>query len=71
MFVNAYDGVHSNSRLGDWYTDVDMFRGLKGSFNKEVFESLMAFYPGSFLGSFLKDFILEDGALIMVVEGTR
>ncbi|KAL3782540.1 hypothetical protein HJC23_005214 [Cyclotella cryptica] len=45
MFVAAYAGVWKNSRLGDWYVDVDMGRGLHGHV-RQVFESLMAFYPG-------------------------
>ncbi|KAL7554973.1 hypothetical protein ACHAWF_018547 [Thalassiosira exigua] len=45
MFVTVYSGVHDNSRLGDWYVDVDMNHGLHGHV-RQVFESLMAFYPG-------------------------
>lgn len=45
MFVAAYTGVWKNARLGDWYVDVDMGRGLYGHV-RQVFESLMAFYPG-------------------------
>ena len=45
MFVVAYSGVHDNSRLEEWYVDVDMGVGLMGYIN-QVFESLMAFYPG-------------------------
>ncbi|KAL7499794.1 hypothetical protein ACHAWT_007908 [Skeletonema menzelii] len=45
MFVNVYAGIHDNSRLGEWYPDVDMGSGLKGNV-RQIFESLMAFYPG-------------------------
>lgn len=45
MFIAAYAGVWKNSRIGDWYVDVDMERGLRGQV-KQTFESLMAFYPG-------------------------
>jgi mannosidase alpha-like ER degradation enhancer 2 len=45
MFLNVYSGIHDNSRLGEWYVDVDMGHGLKGNV-RQVFESLMAFYPG-------------------------
>lgn len=45
MFVAVYSGVWKNSRLGDWYVDVDAGRGLHGQV-RQVFESLMAFYPG-------------------------
>lgn len=45
MFRRVYSGVHDNSRLGDWYVDVDLNLGLSGHV-RQVFESLMAFYPG-------------------------
>ncbi|EED96557.1 mannosyl-oligosaccharide alpha-mannosidase, partial [Thalassiosira pseudonana CCMP1335] len=45
MFVAVYSGIWSNSRLGDWYVDVDMNHGLNGNV-RQIFESLMAFYPG-------------------------
>lgn len=45
MFLTVYSGVHDNSRLGEWYVDVDMGHGLNGHV-RQVFESLMAFYPG-------------------------
>jgi len=45
MFLEAYSGVHDNSRIGEWYADVDMGSGLNGHV-RQVFESLMAFYPG-------------------------
>ncbi|KAL7527000.1 hypothetical protein ACHAXR_001750, partial [Thalassiosira sp. AJA248-18] len=47
MFLTAYSGVQENSRLGEWYVyvDVDMGHGLDGNV-RQVFESLMAFYPG-------------------------
>jgi hypothetical protein len=45
--VSAYGGVHNESRLGEWYGDVDLLRGLStGGGARKVFESLMAFYPG-------------------------
>jgi mannosidase alpha-like ER degradation enhancer 2 len=47
QLVSAYGGVHKESRLGEWYADVEMTRG--GSFgggSRRVFEALMAFYPG-------------------------
>jgi mannosidase alpha-like ER degradation enhancer 2 len=47
QMVSAYSGVHNESRLGEWYGDVDLNRGLStGGGAKRVFESLMAFYPG-------------------------
>ena len=47
QMVSAYGGVHNESRLGDWYGDVDLVRGLStGGGAKKVFEALMAFYPG-------------------------
>jgi len=45
MFSRVYSGVHDNSRLGEWYVDVDLNHGLSGHV-RQVFESLMAFYPG-------------------------
>lgn len=45
MFLTSYYGVHNESRLGEWYTDVDMNSGNSGA-SRRVFESLMAFYPG-------------------------
>ena len=45
MFKTVYSGVHDNSRLGEWYVDVDLGYGLSGHV-RQVFESLMAFYPG-------------------------
>jgi mannosidase alpha-like ER degradation enhancer 2 len=45
--VSAYGGVHNESRLGDWYADVDLNRGLSTNGSaRQVFEALMAFYPG-------------------------
>lgn len=47
QLVSAYSGVHSESRLGEWYGDVDMGRGnAAGGGSRRVFEALMAFYPG-------------------------
>jgi hypothetical protein len=49
MLQSAYSGIFHDSRLGEWYLDVDMKIGKrhfpKGHM-KKVFESLMAFYPG-------------------------
>jgi mannosidase alpha-like ER degradation enhancer 2 len=45
MFA-AYGGVHNESRLGEWYADVDMSHGTSKGSSRQVFESLMAFYPG-------------------------
>ena len=45
MFVRAYSGMNDNSRIGNWYVDVDLNHGLNGHV-RQVFESLMAFYPG-------------------------
>ena len=45
MLSSAYSGVFHDSRIGEWYADVDMSSGLSGG-SKKVFESLMAFYPG-------------------------
>lgn len=43
----AYGGVHNESRLGDWYADVDLTRGLStNGVARQIFEALMAFYPG-------------------------
>ena len=46
MFVATYNGVFNDTRLGEWYTDVDMHAGLKSGSSRRTFESLMAFYPG-------------------------
>lgn len=47
QLVSAYGGVHNESRMGDWYADVDLYRGLStGAGGRRVFEALMAFYPG-------------------------
>ena len=46
MFVATYNGVFNDTRLGEWYTDVDMHAGLKAGSSRRTFESLMAFYPG-------------------------
>lgn len=43
--MTVYSGVYENSQLGEWYVDVDMSLGLNGHV-RQVFESLMAFYPG-------------------------
>eukprot|EP00980_Cylindrotheca_fusiformis_P003096 scaffold720_cov114-Cylindrotheca_fusiformis.AAC.4 len=45
--LSSYGGVHNESRLGDWYADVDLNRGLStNGLARQVFEALMAFYPG-------------------------
>ena len=47
QMVSAYGGVHNESRLGEWYGDVDLNRGLSaGGGARNIFEALMAFYPG-------------------------
>ncbi|KAL3922323.1 MAG: hypothetical protein SGILL_002266, partial [Bacillariaceae sp.] len=47
QLVATYEGVHTESRLGEWYADVDMSRGVSfGGGSRRVFEALMAFYPG-------------------------
>lgn len=45
MFLTSYYGVYNESRIGEWYADVDMNNGNSGA-SRRVFESLMAFYPG-------------------------
>jgi len=45
MFRSSYSGVFYDNRLGDWYGDVDMMGGRQSGI-KQVFESLMAFWPG-------------------------
>ena len=45
MFFTSYYGVYNESRIGEWYADVDMNNGSSGA-SRRVFESLMAFYPG-------------------------
>ncbi|KAG7365321.1 glycosyl hydrolase family 47 protein [Nitzschia inconspicua] len=47
QFVSAYSGVYEQSRLGEWYADVDMRAGAASTgMSRRVFEALMAFYPG-------------------------
>jgi len=46
MFVATYNGVFNETRLGEWYSDVDMNSGIKSGHGRRTFESLMAFYPG-------------------------
>jgi Glycosyl hydrolase family 47 len=46
MFKAAYAGVYNESRLGEWYADVDMNHGTSSGQSRRVFESLAAFYPG-------------------------
>ena len=45
--LSAYGGIHNESRMGEWYVDVDVNRGVSsGGGSRKVFEALMAFYPG-------------------------
>ena len=44
--VAAYGGIHNESRVGEWYSDVDMTYGSYSGVHRRVFEALMAFYPG-------------------------
>jgi ER degradation enhancer, mannosidase alpha-like 2 len=46
MFKTAYGGVFNESRLGEWYADVDLNSGVSSGNGRRVFESLAAFYPG-------------------------
>ena len=46
MFKAAYAGVFNESRVGEWYADVDMNFGVSSGQSRAVFESLAAFYPG-------------------------
>jgi ER degradation enhancer, mannosidase alpha-like 2 len=46
QFVATYSGVYKQSRLGEWYADVDMRVGAASGVFRRVFEALMAFYPG-------------------------
>lgn len=47
QLVTAYGGVFNESRMGEWYGDVDMSKGLQaGGGCRRIFEALMAFYPG-------------------------
>ena len=46
MFKVAYAGVFNESRVGEWYADVDMNYGVSSGQSRRVFESLAAFYPG-------------------------
>ena len=45
MFRSSYSGVFYENRLGDWYGDADMAGGRQSG-TRQVFESLMAFWPG-------------------------
>mmetsp|Transcript_9327 Transcript_9327/g.19050 ORF Transcript_9327/g.19050 Transcript_9327/m.19050 type:complete len:1028 (+) Transcript_9327:129-3212(+) len=45
MLLSSYNGVFHENRLGDWYGDVEMFGGRHRGI-RQVFESLMAFWPG-------------------------
>jgi mannosidase alpha-like ER degradation enhancer 2 len=45
QMVTAYGGVYDESRVGEWYADVDMTQGSNNG-AKRVLEALMAFYPG-------------------------
>ena len=47
QLVAAYGGVYNETRVGEWYGDVEMRRGRKQrGAPRTVFEALMAFYPG-------------------------
>lgn len=47
QMVTAYGGVHDESRIGEWYGDVDMSQGSNNrASSRRVLEALMAFYPG-------------------------
>jgi len=47
QLVAAYGGVYNESRVGEWYGDVDMLRGkVQNGAPRRVLEALMAFYPG-------------------------
>ena len=47
QLVSTYGGVYNQSRLGEWYGDVDSQWGqTSGTPARRVFEALMAFYPG-------------------------
>ena len=47
QLVAAYGGVHNETRVGEWYGDVDMYRGRsQDGAPRPVLEALMAFYPG-------------------------
>jgi mannosidase alpha-like ER degradation enhancer 2 len=47
QLVAAYGGVHNETRVGEWYGDVDMYRGRsQNGAPRRVLEALMAFYPG-------------------------
>ena len=45
MLLSSYNGVFYENRLGDWYGDVEMYGGRHRG-RRQVFESLMAFWPG-------------------------
>ena len=58
MLQSSYAGVFHDTRLGEWYADVDMRNGLQNwpkGMAKRVLESLMAFYPGlqTLMGEFV------------------
>lgn len=46
MLQSAYAGIFDESRLGEWYADVDMNHGTSSGNVRRVLESLAAFYPG-------------------------
>jgi len=47
QLVDAYGGLHNETRIGEWYGDVDMYRGrMQAGAPRRVLEALMAFYPG-------------------------
>eukprot|EP00536_Pseudo-nitzschia_multiseries_P002740 jgi/Psemu1/184255/e_gw1.38.116.1 len=45
QLVEAYSGLHNETRIGEWYGDVDMYSGRSRG-PRRVLEALMAFYPG-------------------------
>ena len=47
QLVAAYGGLYNETRIGEWYGDVEMRRGKKQKgAPRRVFEALAAFYPG-------------------------
>ena len=46
QMIAAYGGIHNESRVGEWYSDVDMTYGSYAGVHRRVFEALMAFFPG-------------------------
>eukprot|EP00934_Nitzschia_sp_Nitz4_P009442 Nitzschia sp. Nitz4//scaffold275_size25065//4856//8761//NITZ4_008331-RA/size25065-processed-gene-0.0-mRNA-1//1//CDS//3329545294//9432//frame0 len=47
QMTSSYSGIYNETRLGEWYGDVDLFRGTSnGGKPRSLFEALAAFYPG-------------------------